>query len=186
MKNVRLLCTALLFSSLCFAQQTPAASERPSRGDVLALMDTLHVRQMMAQMVDGMKAQGKKNAEAGFRYKLPNATPEQVAKATSLVDDVFSDINVDELIDVIIPIYQQHVSKSDLQQILAFYQSPVGQRLLAEQPAMMQESMAKSAELMQSKMPALMKRLDERMSREFPELADPPAPKTPKKPATSH
>jgi hypothetical protein len=51
---------------------------------------------------------------------------------------------------------------------------------------MMQESMAKSAELMQSKIPALMKRLDERMSKEFPEMADQPTSKTPKKPPSSH
>jgi len=185
MKNLKLLCVVLLFSSWTLAQQTPATAERPTREEVVVLLDTMHVRQTMAQMLDGMKAQMKKSAETGFKYKLPNATPEQLAKVSSLFEDSFSDISVDELVDVIVPIYQQHVSKSDVEQIVAFYRSPVGQRLLAEQPAMMQESMAKSSELMQTKLPAIMKRMDENLAKAFPELAGQPAP-TSKKPVSSH
>src|SRR5262249_15628391 len=147
------------------AQQpaAPAApADQPTRQDVLAFMDVLQVRQTMVQMLDGVREQARKGAEAGFKYKMPNATSEQLATVGSLVDDAFKDISPDELIEVMIPVYQKHLSKNDLQQIVAFYKSPAGAHLLAEQPAMMQESMTASSELMQAKMPAMLKRLDEK------------------------
>jgi hypothetical protein len=165
----------LVCSSVCFAQQTIAPAEKPSREEVLKYLNALHVRETMDQMMVGMKKQMKAGVEEGFKHKVPNATPEQLAKASALFDDVFTEINTDEMIDAIIPIYQEHVSKADLQQILAFYQSPVGQRLLSEQPAMMQESMQKGADLMKTKLPTIFKKLDERLAKEFPETQVAPA-----------
>ena len=189
----------LVCSSLSFAQQSaPAATpatEKPSREDVVKYLEALHVRRTMDQMIEGMKKQMKVGAEAGMKHQLPDATPEQLAKITSMVDDSLSEIKVDELIEVVIPIYQEHISKADLQQVLAFYQSPVGQRLLDEQPAMMQESMQKSSELMQTKLPEIFKKLDERFAKEFPETKAPAksaakapakAPAASSKPATTH
>jgi hypothetical protein len=188
MKGFLLLCAVLLCSSsLTFAQQTapaaspatsakaPVESDRASREDVLKYLDALHVRRTMDQMMEGMKKQMKAGMVEGFKHKLPDATPEQLAKATSLFDDVFTEINTDEMIEAIIPIYQEHISKADLQQVLAFYQSPVGQRLLAEQPAMMQESMQRGADLMKAKLPDIFKKLDERLANEFPDRQAAPA-----------
>jgi uncharacterized protein len=193
MKTSASLCFVLFVcSTLGFAQQpatatAKAAAEKASREDVVKYLDALHVRRTMEQMIDGMKKQMKTGAEAGMKHQLPNATPEQIAKITSMVDDSLSEIKVDELIEVVIPIYQEHISKADLQQVLAFYQSPVGQRLLDEQPAMMQESMQKSSELMQTKLPEIFKKLDERFAKEFPQAKVPPAaPAATKKPATTH
>src|SRR3954463_5749936 len=193
MKTSASLCLVLFVCSTLSSAQQPApaaakpAAEKPSREDVVKYLDALHVRRTMEQMLDGMRKQMKTGAEAGMKHQLPNATPEQLAKITSIVDDSLSEIKVDELIEVVIPIYQEHISKADLQQVLAFYQSPVGQRLLDEQPAMMQESMQKSSELMQTKLPEIFNKLDERFAKEFPQAKAPlPAPAAPKKPATTH
>jgi hypothetical protein len=56
----------------------------------------------------------------------------------------------DVMIEDLAKVYQRHVTKSDVDALIAFYSSPVGQRLLDEQPAIMKEYM-----------PQVMKRVDE-------------------------
>ena len=44
------------------------------------------------------------------------------------------------LIDMLVPIYASHLKQKELEELLRFYQSPIGQRLTAVQPAILQES----------------------------------------------
>lgn len=44
------------------------------------------------------------------------------------------------LVDSLAPVYAGRFSKSELQQLLAFYESPVGRHVVTEQPAIAQES----------------------------------------------
>lgn len=44
------------------------------------------------------------------------------------------------LIDMLVPIYASHLTQSELEELVRFYQSPIGQRLTAVQPAIIQES----------------------------------------------
>jgi hypothetical protein len=47
-----------------------------------------------------------------------------------------------ELGALFIQIYDRHFTAEELRQLLAFYRTPIGQKLLAEQPAITQEAMA--------------------------------------------
>jgi len=47
-----------------------------------------------------------------------------------------------ELVDASARIYASHFTEAELQQILAFYQSPVGRKVIAEEPKALDESMA--------------------------------------------
>src|SRR5256885_5925076 len=86
-------------------------ADAPSREQVLKFFEILQVRRNMQITMEGMKEQMKSGAEQGFRQKLPNATPEQIQQMQGIVDDVFSEISFDELIDAIVPVYQRHLSK---------------------------------------------------------------------------
>jgi hypothetical protein len=44
------------------------------------------------------------------------------------------------LIDMLVPIYASHLSQRDLEELVKFYQSPAGQRFIAAQPGIVQES----------------------------------------------
>ena len=48
---------------------------------------------------------------------------------------------IGDLENILIVVYDRHFSIEELQQILAFYRSPVGQKLMSEQPALVRESM---------------------------------------------
>jgi hypothetical protein len=45
-----------------------------------------------------------------------------------------------QLVETIVPIYSQRFDLTELEQLLAFYKTPLGQRLLAVQPAIIQDS----------------------------------------------
>ena len=51
------------------------------------------------------------------------------------------ELNPSDMIDLLIPVYQAHLSESDIQAINTFNQSPAGQKLLKAQPLIMQDSM---------------------------------------------
>ena len=48
--------------------------------------------------------------------------------------------DVGRLVDSLAPAYANRFSKTELEQLLAFYESPVGRRVVAEQTALAQES----------------------------------------------
>jgi hypothetical protein len=157
-KSILRLSLIAILAVAALAQQA-VVDTAPSRDDVLRFMDLMQIRARMDQLVEGMKKSMKTGAEAGFRLKIPAATPEQLARLDSVTETVFKDFPVDEIIDAMVPIYQRHLTKSDLEAVIAFYSSPVGQRLLKEQPAMMAEGMQAGQDIMMRKLPDMEERL---------------------------
>jgi hypothetical protein len=47
-----------------------------------------------------------------------------------------------QLVDMLVPIYASHLTPSELEELVRFYTSPIGQRLTAAQPTIFKESMA--------------------------------------------
>lgn len=46
-----------------------------------------------------------------------------------------------ELMELIIPIYERNFTEEEIEGLIAFYKSPLGQKLVKEQPIILQESM---------------------------------------------
>lgn len=146
------------------AQQAALPPDAPSKADVLRFLDLMQIRARLEQMMEGMKTGMKTGAEAGFKSKVPDATPAQLEKVDAFTNLVFEDFPLDQMIDAMIPIYQRHLTKSDLDAVVAFYSSPVGKRLLKEQPAMMAEGMQAGQDIMLRKLPELGKRIDTKVA----------------------
>src|SRR5215467_12846145 len=133
-KLVIFVCLFLLpIPVICTAQEA-ANADAPDRADVVKFLDLMHARQQMTQLLDGMAKQMRQGAEQGFKEKVPNATPEQLAKLDKICDSIFNSLPIDDLVDAIVPIYQRHLTKADLTAVTEFYSSPVGQKILKELP----------------------------------------------------
>ena len=135
----------------------------PSKAEVIQFMDLMQVKVRLAQIFDGMKAQARLGAEQGFKMKVPNATPEQLKKVDAVADEMFSGFPIDDIIDAMVPIYQKHLTKSDLAAITAFYSSSAGQKFIKEAPAMMAEGMQVGGEIGRSRMNDVTERLQKRV-----------------------
>lgn len=94
------------------------------------LLEVMGVRKTMAAALDGMIAiqqRAMPSVPADFWVQMK------------------AEMSVDELIDEIIPLYDKHYSLEDIRTLTAFFETAAGKRFIAEQPAMMQESMALGA-----------------------------------------
>lgn len=54
---------------------------------------------------------------------------------------LFEDVDYNELIEIIVDIYDRHFTIEDVEGLLAFYRSDLGQKLIANQPVIVEESM---------------------------------------------
>lgn len=171
------------FSLTALAQTTPAAgptakaqpqspaktataaeaSNVASREQIMKLLDLLQVPESLNMTLDAMKEQMKDGAVQMFREKVPNPSPAQVKSVHAIVDEEFKKIGMEDLIEDVVPIYQKHLSRSDVEAVIKFYSSPVGQKIRKEQPAMARESLQATSAGQRSKMELLLAKLDLRI-----------------------
>jgi hypothetical protein len=97
--------------------------------------------------------------------KKPNLPSDFEARMDNLMDDTWKEVPSDDLLDVMIPVYQKHLTKGDVDVLVAFYAAPTGQKMLKEMPAMMSESMQAASGIIQKMMAKAMQRVDESRSR---------------------
>jgi hypothetical protein len=134
-----------------------------SREEIMKLLDLLQVPDSLALTLDAMKEQMKIGALQAFREKVENPSPEQIKSVDAIVDEEFKKIGMEDLIQDVVPIYQKHLSRSDVEAVIRFYSSPVGQKIRREQPAMARESLQATAAGQRGKMELLLAKLDLRI-----------------------
>jgi len=55
--------------------------------------------------------------------------------------NIFKESSVDELIEMLIPIYKKNFTHQDIKELIIFYKSPIGQKLANKSTIMTEESM---------------------------------------------
>jgi hypothetical protein len=173
MKTIASVILSLIFAATVFAQKpaTPArkapgkqaASGAPSEQEVLKLLDLLQVEEGVKATINAMKEQLKAGAEQNFRERVPDATPEQLKQVSTIVDESFSELKPDDMLKNLVPIYQKHLTRSDVEALIAFYTSPVGQKLRREQPALMRETMQTNAATQRVRLETVLAKMDMRI-----------------------
>jgi len=139
------------------------------------------------QILNLMVGQFQQGFVAGFRdaaRKMQNATPEEQEKFRQLFEKGMESyvqkmrkkaaevMPLKDLIDnVYYPVLSQHFTVSEVEELIKFYESPVGQKYISVSPTVMQES---SALINQKYMPQLqkisIKVAEEEMKKIKPEL----------------
>ena len=78
-------------------------------------------------------------------------------------------------LELMVPVYQHHFTRTDVDQMITFYSSPVGQKFVNEQPLITQETFPKIMPLMQQHLQDVMKEtnFDQRMREIFAEEEKP-------------
>lgn len=151
------------------AEAKRAAAAPPSREDVLKLFDLLQITKTMDAVIKATKQQSMEIAEQMIREKIPDITATQKKQFEEIMDDVMQSslgpAAIKEMLEATIPVYQRHLTKADLDAMVAFYSSPAGQKILREQPAMVQESMEASAGIQQRIARSMFQKIDERIAK---------------------
>lgn len=82
-----------------------------------------------------MGIQAMKQMLPALKKMLPNA-PEKFWQ------DFMAEVSPNDLVNMVIPIYQKHLTQKEIEAINAFYDTPAGRKLIRVQPYIVQESMA--------------------------------------------
>ena len=152
----------LMIALPALAQVADSASAAPAtRDDILKLFDTMHIRDQMRLVMDSVAKQQREMIREGLKKRAPQMTEQDLARLDQFTSDVLKDFPVDGMLDDMIPVYQKHLNEADVDAMNAFYQSPTGQKMLREMPAMTAESMQASSPRIQAMMDKVMERAEQ-------------------------
>jgi len=164
-----------LLAVICLAIAAPVlaqtADEPATRDDIILLLRTMHshdfTQKIIATQSDAMR-QLMREQLMKEKGTVPADFDTHFAKE---MDALLKGMPMDEMMQAMIPAYQKHFTHGDIEAMNAFYSSPVGQKVLQELPAVMQEGM-------QEMMPILTKYINNWKDRTQKEMQSSPG-KTP-------
>jgi len=151
----------VLAAAMAFPQETGSKEMPATKEDIESLFRTMHIREQMRSMMDTMMAQMKQITHENVKKRMPNITQKELDRIDAMTDATMKSYNIDDVFDEMIPIYQRHLTKTDITAMLAFYESPTGRKLLREQPAMIAESMEISRVRMEKVLGELMDKVED-------------------------
>lgn len=173
-------CLLILLVTVGVIPFTYAQSDAPSsREDILKLFDTMKIRDQMKMVMESVAKQQHTMIRDAMRKRFPQITDQELARLDQFSGDIMKDLPIDGMLDDMIPVYQKHLSKADVDAMGVFYASPTGQKLLREMPAMTAESMQAAGPRIQAMMDKVMDRA-EKMAREDQQKGESPRPATEK------
>ncbi len=119
-KYVALAIVGLLFTMPLFAE--------PAKPESIRLM---------------MKKTGAVNiGEEMMKHMLPSLKQLSPNAPESFWKEIMTEMDMSDAIELLVPIYQKHLTEQDVQAINRFYDTDAGKRLIKANPKIMEESMA--------------------------------------------
>jgi uncharacterized protein len=142
MKRIgQLFLLVLLALGPAWAQDASTNDAPATREDIEKLFTTLHIHEQMRSIMEISTKQSMQTVREGLKQKLPNLTDNDLDRATAMTNTLLKSMDLEGMLDDMIPVYQRHLTKADVAAMSAFYETPTGQKLLREQPAMTAEAM---------------------------------------------
>jgi len=157
--NFRLLIPALL---LCLPVLTQA-DEASHKAAALKLVSRIESKEAMlaafSSVIEPMTKQMEQNG-------VPAAAIKEVREA--VVDWFNKEVNFETIAPKMAELYMQEFSEEELNKVIAFYDTPVGKKLLLKLPTLMQKGAAVGQEQLAGKQADLQKRIVEIMTKYAP------------------
>jgi uncharacterized protein len=141
MTRFALSLAVVFFLTLACSAQNSTDDTPATREDVQRYLQIVQSREMAKKMFAVM-AQAAHQMEHEQYLKHKDELPaDYETKMNARVDEMFGNMPWDEMLQAMVPAYQRHFTKGDIDNLVAFYSSPTGAKLLRETPAMMAEAM---------------------------------------------
>jgi hypothetical protein len=152
----------LAFTSNAFAQD--AVSAPASKEDVERYLETMHSHDMMHNMIVAMAKPMHQMVHDQFVKDKDKLPADFETRMNKMMDDMIKDIPLDEMMQAMVPTYQKHFTKGDINALVIFYSSPTGQKLLREMPAIMGEAMEATMPIVRQHIDAMNLRLQQEVA----------------------
>jgi uncharacterized protein len=171
------LSACMVFALSAVAQQSPADAPA-SKEDVQKYLEVMHAREMMAQTVEAMSKPMHQMIHDQYMKDKDKLPADFESRMNKMMDDTMKGFPWDEMLQAMVPVYQKHFTKGDIDAVVAFYSAPTGQKLLREMPAMMAESMQTMMPLLRKHMDAMMDRMQDEVAQMIKDSGAKPAAKS--------
>jgi hypothetical protein len=148
----------LVFVQAGLAQQS-AADAPATKEDVEKYLKVMHSREMIAQMLEAMSKPMHQMIHEQYMKDKDRLPADFEARMDKMMYDAMKGFPWDEMLESMVPVYQKHLTKGDIDAIVAFYSAPTGQKLLREMPAMMAEAMESMTPILRNQMDAMTERM---------------------------
>jgi hypothetical protein len=157
------LAIILFVASAVFAQQPSSSTgDTPaSKEDIQKLFEVMQIHQQMRQVMDAMMKQQTAMIDETLKKRYPQTSADKIARANRMIVETVKDMPMDAMLDDMIPIYQRHFSKTDIDAMSTFYASPTGQKMMREMPVLTSESMQASYARMQKQMDVIQQKAEQ-------------------------
>ena len=169
--------------SICFVFIYPSFAQSPadapaSKQDVENYLRAVHSHEMMKQMVEAMAKPMHQMAHEQCAKEKDNLPADCEARMNQRMDDMMKQMPFDEMMDAMIPTYEKHFTKGDMDALTAFYSAPTGQKILREMPAIMSEAMEAMMPIMRKNIDSMTAGLQDQVAqmKNAPKGASPSAP----------
>jgi len=154
-RSLLILAACLVFTANGAAQQS--ATDAPAtKADIDRYLEVTHAREMMKNMMDIMSNQLRQMVHDQVVKEAASLPPDFEARMNKKTDEMLKDLPLNEMLDAMIPVYQKHWTKGDVDALVAFYSTPTGQKILKEMPTTMAEAMQAVMPIMQKHMEVVM------------------------------
>jgi hypothetical protein len=150
----------LSFACTGLAQDT-GANAPASKEDVERYLQAVHSQEMMRKMMDAMVKSMQQMTHDRYLKDKDKLPADFEARTNKMMDAMMKDMPFDEMMQAMVPTYQKHFTKGDMDGLLSFYASPTGQKLLREMPAITAEAMTALMPIMRQHMDAMSRRLQQ-------------------------
>lgn len=141
MKRSLLVVSVVLALNWCCVAQTSADDSPATKADVERYFQVVKSHDMMKKLVSAMTQSMHQLAHGQYLKHKDELPADYEPKMTSKLDEMFDNMPWDEIMEAMVPAYQKHFTKGDMDNLVAFYSTPTGEKLLREMPAIMAESM---------------------------------------------
>jgi hypothetical protein len=95
-----------------------------------------HARQLLNLMGSGqMGIQMMNRMVESFKTSMPNVP-------VAFWDDFMKEVNTGEVVEMVVPVYVKYYAEEDILQLIEFYKSPIGQKVVKNSPMIVSDSYA--------------------------------------------
>jgi len=108
------------------AEDAAQAETQAERADIRRLMEITGVGKLGVQAM---------NQLIGMFRESHTTVPDK------FWEDFMAEVDPNELVEMCIPSYERHFTHEEIKQLIAFYETPLGKRLIEAQPLIMRECM---------------------------------------------
>jgi hypothetical protein len=159
MKRFVLVVAAVLFLSWSGFAQTSSDDSPATKADVERYFQLVKSHDMLKKMLATTTQSMHQLIHEQYVKHQDELPADYEAKIDAMMSNMFDNMPWDEMMQAMVPAYQKHLTKGDIDNLVAFYSTPTGAKLLREMPSILAESMQDAMPLLTQYMETVQKRV---------------------------